>query len=223
MDQTYFIAIRLSDTIHSGVKTVRRKVVSHDKRLESALIPLKTLHLTLLVIRLKNQKQIEEAKKILQKCGTEIRESVLPSGAFTLKFKGLDYRFPKGKNPWLRYVKPVGEEGIKKLEKVYDVVRNTFTKEGFPPTDPDRKFHPHVTIINLNKAPNLQEEGISKLPEKSFSNCRFLDFGEEQVSSLYLCLMGPERTGDGFYKWEAKIDFEADDDHPTAETYNKRG
>lgn len=220
----YFVAIRVSDLcIHSRVQTVQDTVVSHDERLEPALVPLETLHLTLLVIHLKNEEQIEKAKKILQQCRKELPEHVLPSGTFTLRFKGLDFRFPTGKNPWLRYVKPVGKEGIEKLEKVYNFVRKTFTKEGFPPTDPDRKFHPHVTIINLNEAPNLQEEGISKLPEKSFSNCRFLDFGEEQVSSLYLCLMGPERTRDGFYKWEAKIDFEAKDDHPTAETYNKRG
>ena len=201
----YFVAIRLSDRcIHSRVQTVQDTVVSYDKRLEPALVPLETLHLTLLVIHLENEEQIEEAKKILQTL-----KDVLPSGAFTLKFKGLDFSFPEREKPWLRYVTPFGEEGIQKLKKVYDVVKKTFTEKGFPPTDPDREFHPHVTIINLNKAPNLQNEGISKLPGESFSACKDLDFGEEQVSSLCLYEMDMKKAKDGsfYYNCVGKTDF----------------
>lgn len=208
----YFVAIRVSDLcIHSRVQTVQDTVVSHDKRLEPALVPLETLHLTLLVIHLENKEQIEKAKKILQQCRIEILKHVLPSGAFTLKFKGLDY-FTDGWQPQaVLFVKPVGREEIKILHDVADVVRDTFTRQGIPSTD-TREWKPHVTVINLNKAPNLKNEGISKIPEESFSTCRDLDFGEEQVSSLHLCSMGPEMAQDGFYNCVAKIDFEADDE-----------
>ena len=203
----YFVAIRLSDLcIHSRVQTVQDTVVSHDKRLEAALVPVETLHLTLLVIHLENEEQIEKARTILQQCRTEILKYVLPSGAFTLKFKGLDY-FRDGWQPQaVLFVKPVGKDGIKILTDVADVVRDTFTRQGIPSTD-TRKFHPHVTVINLNKAPNLKTEGISKIPEESFSTYRDLDFGQEQVSSLHLCSMGPEMAPDGFYSCVAKIDF----------------
>ena len=130
---------------------------------------------------------------------------VLPSGAFTLKFKGLDY-FTDGWQPQaVLFVKPVGKEGIKILHDVADVVRDTFTRQGIPSTD-TREWKPHVTVINLNKAPSLKNEGISKIPEE------YLDFGEEQVSSLHLCSMGPEMAQDGFYNCVAKIDLEADDE-----------
>ena len=217
---THFVAIPVSG-IHSRVQTVQEKVVSHDrgKRLKPALIPVETLHLTLLAIHLNlgnKQREIEEADKILRQCRTKILKDVLPSGAFTLKFKGLDFRFPEGEKPWLRYVKPVGEEGIQKLKKVYDEVRKTFTERGFPPTNPKRKFHPHVTIINLNEAPNLKKEGISKIPEEIFSTCEGLDldFGEEQVSSLHLYEMGRNEAEDGssFYNCVARTDFKADDE-----------
>lgn len=215
MDPNYFIAIRLSDSIHSGVKTVQKKVLSYEKRLEAAFLDVETLHLTLLTIHLKDE-QIEKAKEILQQCRTEIRKSVLPSGTFTLKFKGVDFRFPECENPYARllYVKPSGKEGIEKLEKMHDVVRDTFTSQGIPRTDPDRKFHPHVTVINLNteKASNLKKKGISKIPEESFSTYGELEFGEEQVSSLHLCSVGPEMAQDGFYNCVAKIDFETDDE-----------
>ena len=115
----YFVAIRVSDLcIHSRVQTVQDTVVSHDKRLEPALVPLETLHLTLLVIHLENEEQIEKAKKIFQQCRTEILKHVLPSGAFTLKFKGLNY-FTDGWQPQaVLFVKPVGKEGIKILNDV---------------------------------------------------------------------------------------------------------
>ena len=220
---THFVAIPFPDTtgIRSRVQTVQDKVVSQDKFkiLKCALIPVETLHLTLLAIHLNlgnKEREIEEADKILRQCRTKILKDVLPSGAFTLKFKGLDFRFPEGENPWLRYVKPFGEEGIQKLKKVYDEVRKTFTERGFPPIDPKRKFHPHVTIINLNEDPNFQKEGISKIPEESFSTCEGLDldFGEEQVSSLHLYEMGRKKAEDGsfFYNCVAKTDFKADDE-----------
>ena len=217
-EATHFVAIPFSDTtgIQSRVQTVQDKVVSQDKfkRLKPALIPVETLHLTLLAIHLNSEnkkREIEKADKILQQCRTKILKDVLPSGAFTLKFKDLDFTFPEGDNPWLRYMKPFGEEGIQKLEKVYDEVRKTFTEGGFPPTNPKRKFHPHVTIINLNEAPNLQKEGISKIPEESFSTCEALDldFGEEQVSSLCLYEMGMKKAKDGRFRYNcvAKTDF----------------
>ena len=236
---THFVAIPVSDTtdtgIHSRVQTVQKTVVSHDETLKPALIPVETLHLTLLAIHLNlenEEREIEKADKILQQCRTKILKDVLPSGAFTLKFKGLDFRFPKKKKPWLRcvkpfgeegrfpkrekpwlrYVKPFGEEGIQKLEKVYDEVRKTFTEGGFPPTDPDREFYPHVTVINLNNDRDFfEKKGISKIPEESFSTCGALDldFGEEQVSSLCLYEMGMKKAKDGRFRYNcvAKTDF----------------
>lgn len=211
---THFVAIffPVSDTgIHPGAQTVQQTVVSYEKRLtEPAVIPVKTLHLTLLAIRLKNEEQIEKAKEILQQCRTEILNDVLPSGAFTLKFKGVDFRFPEGENRQLLYVKPFGEEGIQKLEKVYAVVRRIFTNGGFPPTKPSRKFHPHVTVINLNNDRDSKNKGISEIPEKSFSTCEDLDFGEERVSSLCLCEIEMKKAKDDdsfFYNRVAKTDF----------------
>ena len=215
---THFVAIPVSNKgILSHVQTVQKKVVSDDKfkRLKPALIPVETLHLTLLTIHLNSEnkkREIEKADKILQQCRTKILKDVLPSGAFTLKFKDLDFTFPEGDKPKLRYMKPFGEEGIQKLKKVYDEVRKTFTEGGFPPTGPYREFYPHVTVINLNNDRDFfKEKGISKIPEESFSTCGALDldFGEEQVRSLHLYEMGRKKAEDGsfFYNCVAKTDF----------------
>lgn len=210
----YFIAIFVSDPdIRSKVETVQKEVVSHDKRLKHCLIPSEILHLTLLVIHLEKdkQEQIEKAKEILEQCRT-----ILSSGPFTIKLKGLDYFLynpepsdpTTEKVPRVLYVKP-GENGNERLYKVAAVVRNTFTNKGIPSADP-RKWEPHIAVIKLGR--NTSE--VKEIPKKSFEEYIDWDFGEEQVSSLCLCEMGTKKDKDGFYKYncEKKIDFKADDE-----------
>lgn len=211
---SHFVAIRLSDpSIHSSVAENVHKAA--DERLKPAFASLKKLHLSLLYIHLKDQKQIEKAQKTLQQCKTKIL-SVLPSGAFTLKFKGLDYfyyplkqpedRAPPKEVPRVLYVKPFGEEGIKILNDVAGVVTDTFERQGISSTD-TRKWKPHVTVINLNKTQDSEVEGVSEIPKGSLKDCINLDYGEQQVSNLYLCQIGTT-ADDGFYEVVEEIDFE---------------
>ena len=122
---SHFVAIRLSDrSIHSSVEENVHKAA--DERLKPDLVPLKKLHLSLLCIHLKDEGQIEDAKTTLQKCIAKIL-SVLPSGEFTLKLKGLDY-FPGSYNQRrVLYVTPdqLGE-GNKSLNNVANAVRVFF-------------------------------------------------------------------------------------------------
>lgn len=213
----YFIAIRLSDPIiRSNVEIVQEAA---DERLKPALVPLKKLHLSLLAIRLKDEKEIEEVKKILQQM-----KSVLPNGAFTIKCKGLDYfRYPQKPDrqkklpdppKMLRrvlYVKPFGEELRGLQRRIRDVVRDTFKGRDILPSDSDdEEWIPHIAVIRL-KGKNTE---VEEIPEKSLKPFLGWDFGEQQVSSLFLCSIGTTAE-DGFYKTEAKIDFEparADDE-----------
>ena len=210
----YFIAIFVSDLdIRSKVETVQKEVVSHDKRLERFLIPSESLHLTLLAIHLEKdkQEQIEKAKKILEQCRT-----ILSSGPFTIKLKGLDYFLynpepsdpTTEKVPRVLYVKP-GENGNERLYDVAEGVRDTFTNQGIPSADP-RKWEPHIAVIKLWD----NTSKVKEIPKKSFEEYIDWDFGEEQVSSLRLCEMGAKKDKDGFYKYNCvkEIDFKADDE-----------
>lgn len=206
----YFIAIFVSDRhIRSKVETVQNEVVSRDEKLRPFLSPPEILHLTLFVMHLEEDKQIENAKKILEQCRT-----VLPSGPFTIKFKGLGYftytpdpSDPTKKVPKVLFVKP-GEKGNERLYAVQAVVKDTFTKQGIPSADP-REWKPHIAIIKLGG----KNPGVKEIPEKSFERCIDWDFGEEQVSSLCLCKMGMKRDEDGLYRYTCvkKIDFKAGD------------
>lgn len=204
----YFIAIRVSNpVIHSGVKIVQDSVVSHDEKLMPALIPLATLHLTLLVLHLEDEEKIQKATEVLHQCRTSL-EPVLLNSALTLNFAGLDnFRHQ------VLFVKLCGEEGIVRLNTVANVVRDTFAKEGLPSTD-SREFSPHLTVMKLTRSPKLRKRGIRKIPLESYATWTDFDFGEERVSSLHLCSMN-KKEEDGFYKCVTTIKFE--DQHKVTE------
>ena len=204
----YFIAIRVSNpVIHSGVKIVQDSVVSHNEKLMPALIPLATLHLTLLVLHLEDEEKIQKATEVLHQCRTSL-EPVLLNSALTLNFAGLDnFRHQ------VLFVKLCGEEGIVRLNTVANVVRDTFAKEGIPSTD-SRDFSPHLTVMKLTCSPKLRKRGIRKIPLESYATWTDFDFGEERVTSLHLCSMN-KKEEDGFYKCVTTIKFE--DQHKVSE------
>lgn len=197
----YFIAIRVSNpVIHSGVKIVQDSIVSHDENLKPALIPLATLHLTLLVLHLEDEEKIQKATEVLHQCRTSL-EPVLLNSALTLNFAGLDnFRHQ------VLFVKLCGEERIVRLNTVANVVRDTFAKEGIPSTD-SREFSPHLTVMKLTRSPKLRKRGIRKIPSESYATWTDFDFGEERVSSLHLCSMN-KKEEDGFYKCVTTVKFE---------------
>ena len=197
----YFVAIRVSNPhIHSGVKIVQDSIVTHNESLKAALIPLATLHLTLLVVHLDDDEQIQKAADTLQYCRTSL-EPILQNSTLTLNFSGLDHFGHQ-----VLFVKLCGEEGIAALNSVANIVRETFTKEGIPSTDP-RDFNPHLTVMKLYRSPKLRKKGIKKIPVEIYANWVDFSFGEEPVNALYLCSMNA-KDKDGFYKCVASLKFE---------------
>ena len=197
----YFVAIRVSNPhIQSGVKIVQDSIVTHNEALKAALIPLATLHLTLLVVHLDGDEQIQKAADILHHCRTSL-EPILQNSTLTLNFSGLDHFRHQ-----VLFVKLCGEEGIAALNSVANVVRETFTKEGIPSTD-SRDFNPHLTVMKLTRSPKLRKKGIKKIPVESYANWVVFSFGEEPVNALHLCSMNA-KDKDGFYKCVASLKFE---------------
>lgn len=197
----YFVAIRVSNPhIHSGVKIVQDSVVTHNETLKAALIPLATLHLTLLVVHLDDDDQIQKAADILHDCTTSL-EPIFQNSTLTLNFSGLDHFGHQ-----VLFVKLCGEKGIAALNSVANIVRETFTKEGIPSTD-SRDFNPHLTVMKLTRSPKLRKKGIKKIPVESYANWVDFSFGEEPVNALHLCSM-KAKDKDGFYKCVTSLKFE---------------
>ena len=197
----YFLAIRVSNPqIHSGIKIVQDSITTHNEKLTPALIPLATLHLTLMVIHLENDEQLQKATEVLNQCKISL-DPILRNSALTMTFSGLDHF-----NHQVLYVKLCGGEGMEVLKSAVNIVRETFTKEGIPSTDP-RDFSPHLTVMKLSRSPMLRRKGIKKIPEESYASWVDMSFGEEPVNALHLCSMNKKKEKDGFYKCEATVTF----------------
>ena len=204
----YFLAIRVSNPqIHSAIKIVQDSITTHNEKLAPALIPLATLHLTIMVIHLENDEQIQKATEVLNQCKISL-DPILQNNALTMTFSGLDHF-----NHQVLYAKLCGGEDMEALKSVVNIVRETFTKEGIPSTD-SREFSPHLTVMKLSRNPNLRKKGIKKIPEESYASWVDMSFGEEPVNAVHLCSMNKRREKDGFYKCEATVKFNDAVDEP---------
>ena len=212
----YFLAIRVSNPqIHSAIKIVQDSITTNNEKLTPALIPLATLHLTLMVIHLENDEQIQKATEVLNQCKISL-DPVLRNSSLTMTFSGLDHF-----NHQVLYAKALGGEEV--LKSVVNIVRETFTKEGIPSTDP-REFSPHLTVMKLSRNPRLRRKGIKKIPEESYASWVDMSFGEESVNALHLCSMNKKKEKDGFYKCEATVTFKDAANEPAfTETGNTIG
>lgn len=212
----YFLAIRVSNPqIHSAIKNVQDSITTHNEKLTPALIPLETLHLTLMVIHLENDEQIQKATEVLNQCKISL-DPILQNNVLTMTFSGLDHF-----NHQVLYAKLCGGEEMEVLKSVVNIVRETFTKEGIPSTD-SREFSPHLTVMKLSRNPTLRRKGIKKIPEESYASWVDMSFGEEPVNAVHLCSMN-KREKDGFYKCEATVTFnDAANEPPSTETGNTR-
>lgn len=214
----YFLAIRVSSPqIHSVIKIVQDSITTHNDKLTPALVSLATLHLTLMVIHLESDEQIQKATEVLNQCKISL-DPILRNDALTLTFSGLDHF-----NHQVLYVKLCEGEENEVLKSVVNTVRETFTKEGIPCTDP-REFSPHLTVMKLSRSPALRRKGIKKIPAESYASWVDMSFGEESVNALHLCSMNEKKEKDGFYKCVATVTFDDAADEPSPkEAANTRG
>ena len=206
----YFLAIRVSSPqIHSAIKILQDSITTQNNKLTPALIPVITLHLTLMVIHLESDEQIQKATEVLNQCKISL-DPILQNSALKLTFSGLDHFHHQ-----VLYAKLCGGEEMEVLKSVVNIVRETFTKEGIPSTDP-REFSPHLTVMKLSRSPALRRKGIKKIPAESYASWVDMSFGEESVNALHLCSMD-KKEKDGFYKCEATVTFDdaADEPSPT--------
>ena len=220
IEPNYFLAIRVSNPqIHSAIKIVQDSITTHNEKLTPALIPLANLHLTLMVIHLENDEQIQRAKEVLNQCKISL-DPILRNSALTITFSGLDHFDHR-----VVYAKLCGGEEMEVLKSVVNIVRETFTKEGIPSTNP-REFNPHLTVMKLLHNPRVRRKGIKlikEIPEESYASWVDMNFGEETVNALHLCSMY-KKEEDGFYKCEATVTFSDTANEPAStEAENTRG
>ncbi|XP_069866189.1 A-kinase anchoring protein 7 isoform X2 [Dipodomys merriami] len=195
----YFLSIPItSKEIIGGIKILQKAIIQQDKRLSKAMSGDGSFHITLLVMQLLNEDEINIGIDALWELKPYIEE-ILQGRRLTLPFQGIDtFRSQVG------FVKLEEGDHINPLLEIAETAKKTFQEKGILAGE-NRSFKPHLTFMKLSKAPVLRRNGVKKIdPElyEKFINCRF---GEEVLHRIDLCSMQKKKRSDGYYHCESSI------------------
>nr|XP_057912288.1 A-kinase anchor protein 7-like isoform X2 [Doryrhamphus excisus] len=195
----YFISIPItSSQISSAVSMVQEAMLEQEPRLAKAMIPVPTLHITLLVMHLANQEQVDMAAAVLAQVEASLAE-LLAGADLVLPFSGVTH--------FRNEVVFVGlTPGLHRhtLHSLADLLRGRFEELGLLQGD-GRGFEPHLTIMKLSKAPKLRSQGIKRVDPALYSNYTSRFFGNQTVERLDLCSMLKKKQEDGYYHTETSL------------------
>uniref|UniRef100_A0A3Q1EU10 A-kinase anchor protein 7-like phosphoesterase domain-containing protein n=1 Tax=Acanthochromis polyacanthus TaxID=80966 RepID=A0A3Q1EU10_9TELE len=139
----YFLSIPITNTqVRRGsVTEVQEVILQQEPRLAKAMIPVPTLHITLLVTHLADQEQVEPS--LAELLGG--RDLVLP-------FSGIGH-FRKE----VVFVGLTAGPHRTTLDSLAELLRRRFEEQGLLQGD-SRGFEPHLTIMKLSRASKLRSQ-----------------------------------------------------------------
>ncbi|XP_072533518.1 uncharacterized protein [Salminus brasiliensis] len=197
----YFVSIPITNQkIKEAVEEVQAEVLQKEPRLSRALIPVGTLHITLLVTHLATEDEIHTAALALEEMQPTLM-SLLGGRSLVLPFHGIGHFRQE-----VAFIQIEEGQHLSTLTDIADSVRKAFEEKGV--SSGDRKdFKPHLTFIKLSRAPKLRRQGIKKLDPALYASFEQKVFGEESVCTLDLCSMLKKKSADGYYHREKTVSF----------------
>ncbi|XP_004542075.2 A kinase (PRKA) anchor protein 7 isoform X2 [Maylandia zebra] len=195
----YFVSIPITNTqISSAVSEVQEAVLQQDPRLAKAMIPVPTLHITLLVTHLANQEQVDLAAAVLAQVEPSLAE-LLGGRDLVLPFSGISH-FRKE----VVFVGLACGQHRHTLDSLAELLRSRFEEQGLLQGD-CRGFEPHLTIMKLSRASKLRSQGIKRVDPALYSNYTDKFFGDQTVERVDLCSMLKKKQQDGYYHTETSL------------------
>ncbi|XP_017311299.1 A-kinase anchor protein 7 isoform X2 [Ictalurus punctatus] len=197
----YFVSIPITNQkIKQGVEEVQAEVLQKDPRLSRALIPVGTLHITLLVTHLSTQEQIDTAALAIEEMESMLT-ALVGGRSLVLPFCGIGHFKQE-----VAFIQIEEGEHLSTLTHIADSVRKAFEEKGIPAGD-QKAFKPHLTFIKLSRAPKLRRQGVKKLDSSLYAAFEQRVFGEENVCTMDLCSMLKKKDADGYYHREKTVTF----------------
>ncbi|XP_078658117.1 A-kinase anchor protein 7-like [Branchiostoma floridae x Branchiostoma belcheri] len=223
----YFVAIRVtSEEIRRGVRAIQEAVLAHEPNLEPAIIPLSNLHVTLLMLHLR-EGQVQAAKEALRLAKTRITPQLLQpvqkpgekattspttkeAGRFLLQFNKVVVPFEGlGTFADTTVFAKVAEGGhLATLRQIAETVRACFAEKSLYPTD-DNSFLPHLTLMKItdNNQGKLKSKGIQRISPSLYEGLRERGLGSQSVEGFQLCSLRKKRQADGYFHVEEQVKF----------------
>ncbi|XP_038603186.1 chromatin modification-related protein eaf-1-like [Tachyglossus aculeatus] len=194
----YFVAIPIrNDQILNNIENVQELIYTKDPELLKALISVQTLHITLTVVHLGTDQDVQKAISALEQSKAKV-DALLQGKPLNLTFRGIG-QF----NNQVIYVKMSGEEQ-QILSKIADVVESSFREMSVDITG-SKDFKPHLTVLKLSKAPALRRKGYRKISLDVYKEYEDSPFGTEILSQIDLCSMHKKKQESGYYHCECSI------------------
>ncbi|KAM9782905.1 A-kinase anchor protein 7 [Neosynchiropus ocellatus] len=195
----YFVSIPIiNPQIKSAVMEVQEAVLQLEPRLAKAMIPVPTLHITLLVTHLSNQEQVQRAASVLAEIEPSLVE-LLGGRDLVLPFSGISH-FRKE----VVFVGLAPGQHRHTLDSLAGLLRGCFEQHGLLRGD-ERGFEPHLTIMKLSRASKLKSQGLKRVDPALYSNYTNRCFGDQTVERLDLCSMLKKKQPDGYYHTETSL------------------
>ncbi|XP_061303551.1 uncharacterized protein LOC133266369 isoform X2 [Pezoporus flaviventris] len=193
----YFVAIPITDDqILDRIEDVQELIFTKEPDLLRALLPVQTMHLTIIVAHLGTEEEIKKAVLALKQSKSKV-EAILQGKELNMMFHGIG-QF----NNQVIYVKML-EEDQKTLSRIA-AVEECFVEMNLDVSG-SKDFKPHLTFLKLSKAPRLKRKGFKKICSDLYKEYENSYFGTEVFSQIDLCAMRKKKQQSGYYYCECSI------------------
>ncbi|XP_042298987.1 A-kinase anchor protein 7-like [Sceloporus undulatus] len=194
----YFVAIPVtSEQILDKIEDVQELIFTKEPKLLKALIPVQTMHLTIIAAHLRTDEDVKRAVSALEHSKAKV-QTLLQGKLFSMTFQGIG-QF----NNQVVYVK-MSEDEQQMLSKIAEAVESSFMEMNVDITA-SNDFRPHLTFLKLSKAPALRRKGFRKIHEDLYTEYEESPFGTEILNRIDLCAMHKKKQDSGYYHCEHSI------------------
>ncbi|XP_031236475.1 A-kinase anchoring protein 7 isoform X4 [Mastomys coucha] len=195
----YFLSIPITNKkITAGIRVLQSSILQQDERLTKAMVGNGSFHVTLLVMQLLNEDEVNTGANALLELKPFIEE-ILEGKHLTLPFQGVDtFQGQVG------FVKLADGDHIRALLEIAEIAKRTFQEKGIMAGE-SRPFKPHLTFMKLSKAPVLWKQGVRKIEPGLYEQFINHRFGEEILYQIDLCSMLKKKQSNGYYHCESSI------------------
>ncbi|XP_005099288.1 A-kinase anchor protein 7 isoform X2 [Aplysia californica] len=190
----YFVAVQVSDPQISDVAKKIKKGIQDAATVDydAAFIGTEKFHITLMVMHLANEEEVQRAAESLDQCVPAVK-TLLSGQALALEFEGLS-AFSGGR---VLYACLNESEGFTQLHQIAEEVTKQMEERGIVSTD-CRAWQPHMTLMKFQGDKRLLRQGIKRVDPLLYEPYKDITFGTQVVRSLQLCQMEKKRE-DGYY------------------------
>ncbi|NXT01694.1 AKA7G protein, partial [Jacana jacana] len=194
----YFVSIPITDDqILDRIEDVQELIFTKEPNLLRALLPVQTMHLTIIVAHLGTEEEVKKAVLALKQSKAKV-EAILQGKDLNMTFHGIG-QF----NNQVIYVKML-EEDQKMLSRIAEAVEECFTEMNLDISG-SKDFRPHLTLLKLSKVPRLKRRGFRKICSDLYKEYEDSYFGTEVFSQIDLCAMRKKKQESGYYFCECSI------------------